>query len=69
MSYNEREYPADSRNDFGNIRNWNVTYWLIAMNVAVFVLDYVTHGLLTWFGFFSAQIASICCRWSAFSFN
>ena len=39
------------------IRTWSVTTWLIAINVAIFVLDMLTHRSLANLGYFSATKA------------
>ena len=39
------------------MRFWSITYWLIAINVAIFVIDQMTGGLLSRWGYFSAYAA------------
>src|SRR4051812_29963339 len=41
----------------GRMRFWSITLWLIAINVAVFVLDVLTGQLLTAWGYFSVYAA------------
>jgi membrane associated rhomboid family serine protease len=42
---------------FSSMRFWSVNSWLIAINVAVFVLDQITGGQLTLLGYFSVTKA------------
>ena len=37
------------------MRWWSLTQWLIAINIAIFVIDWVTSGALTEIGAFSAK--------------
>jgi membrane associated rhomboid family serine protease len=56
MSFYERPY---SRRPYSSamISAWSVTAWLIAINVAVFILDMITHRDLANLGYFSAATA------------
>jgi membrane associated rhomboid family serine protease len=42
---------------FGPVRFWSVTQWLIAIDIAVFVLDYATDGRIAEWCLFSADLA------------
>src|SRR5690348_16828059 len=63
MGIQDRDYTrtstrfAPAASAVGRMRMWSVTTWLIAINVAVFVLDVVTGGLLREWGCFSADTA------------
>jgi membrane associated rhomboid family serine protease len=41
--------------DFGRMRYWSLTYWLIAINVVVFAVDVFGGGLLSNWGAFTIQ--------------
>lgn len=43
--------------DFGKLRFWSITYWLIAINIAVYVADLLSGGLLSYLGEFSVATA------------
>ena len=58
MGLNDRDYyRRPGRSPFGTLPVWSVSTWLIALNVAVFVLDIVLRGLLFRIGSFSAVTA------------
>jgi membrane associated rhomboid family serine protease len=42
---------------WAQMRWWSTTYWLIAINVAVYVVDLLSRGLLSQWGQFSADLA------------
>ncbi len=54
-------FPQPNRVDYsprppgviGQMRSWGITYWLIAINVAIFVVDQMAGGLLSRWGYFS----------------
>jgi membrane associated rhomboid family serine protease len=59
MGIYDRDYyrqPQQS-NPFGGMRFWSVNSWLIAINVAVFVLDLILGGPLYELGYFSVNTA------------
>jgi membrane associated rhomboid family serine protease len=66
MGWQDRDYYRDSAYDsrrFGRFSGWSVTTWLIAINVAVFVLDNLLAAMVfgyppaTAWGYFSAWTA------------
>ncbi|HZL37081.1 MAG TPA: rhomboid family intramembrane serine protease [Tepidisphaeraceae bacterium] len=56
MGFADRDYSRNrpAAPGFGQIRAWSVTTWLIAINVAVYLVDRVTGGKLWDLGAFSA---------------
>jgi len=68
----ERDYyrRPPPTNPFGNFRNWSYTSWLIAINIAVFILDSMSHQQLTGWGYFSEATAiSQLQLWRFFTFQ
>ena len=60
MAFADRPYarpPTAGPTLVGSMNAWSVTTWLIVINSACFVLDQLTGGLLTDWGFFSAWTA------------
>ena len=60
MGFADRQYarqPTQPPGIVTSMRMWSVTTWLIAINVAVFLLDNMTDGYLGAWGFFSAAAA------------
>src|SRR5579884_2398963 len=60
MGIYDRPYYNQSRGGnsaINTMRLWSVTTWLIVINIAVFVGDRFTNGLLTDWGYFSADTA------------
>src|SRR5258708_362000 len=59
MAIYDRPYYGRPRSPapFGVVSAWSVTTWLIAINVAVFVLDRLAAHSLTYLGYFSAFTA------------
>jgi rhomboid family protein len=60
MGIYDRDYYRRSPSwggGFGSFEMWTVTTWLIVINVAVFLLDNLTHGLLSGWGYFSIAAA------------
>ena len=59
MGLYDRDYyrNAPPPRAFGALRAWSVTTWLIAINVAVFLLDALTRGKLSLLGYFSQTLA------------
>lgn len=60
MGFADRPYARQSsaRPDLvGAMRMWSVTTWLIVINIAVYVVDRVSDGLLANWGYFSAAAA------------
>ena len=60
MGFYDRQYarrPYTSSGPFGAMQMWSVTTWLIATNVAVYLIDSLTGGRLGDWGYFSADTA------------
>jgi membrane associated rhomboid family serine protease len=61
MGFQDRDYyrePSSSVGTMtGQMRQWSVTTWLIAINVAVFLIDILTNRLLANWGYFSIGAA------------
>jgi membrane associated rhomboid family serine protease len=59
MGLSDRDYyrSGPTPGAFGAMRRWSVTNWLIAINVAVFIIDNVLNGKLTLLGYFSETTA------------
>lgn len=58
MGFADRDYYRDPPSrGFGTMNMWSVTTWLIAINVAVFVLDQFLQRQLAQWGYFSAATA------------
>lgn len=61
MGFQDRDYYREPRSSVGywavRMRGWSVTTWLIAINVAVFVIDLMTNRLLANWGYFSIDAA------------
>jgi membrane associated rhomboid family serine protease len=72
MGLAERDYYRQSppSNPLGIIRNWSVTSWLIAINIAVFIVDNISHHQLAEWGYFSETTAiSELQLWRFFTFQ
>lgn len=58
MGFYDRDYSRSSTpRGFGALSAWSITTWLIAINVAIFVLDSLGNGNLTRLGYFSEVTA------------
>src|SRR5215469_3676636 len=60
MGFAEREYSRRSYGQptvVGAMGMWSITTWLIVINIAVYVLNEITGGLLAVWGWFSADTA------------
>jgi membrane associated rhomboid family serine protease len=60
MGFAEREYSRRSYGQptvVGSMRMWSITTWLIVINIAVYILNEMTGGLLAVWGWFSADTA------------
>src|SRR5581483_1870391 len=59
MPLEQRDYfrPRGSASPFDRMRWWSITTWLIASNIAVYVLDVVSQRHLFQWGYFSAETA------------
>src|SRR5947209_15008284 len=60
MGFYDRDYYREPRSAgaaVGSLRMWSVSTWLIVLNVAVFLLDHLLGGMLTYLGYFSATTA------------
>jgi membrane associated rhomboid family serine protease len=57
MGFQDRDYYRTPRSSYAGltsrIRTWSLTYWLIAINVVVFVIDMMTDRTLSVWGHFS----------------
>ena len=59
MGFADRDYnrsPGPSPL-WQTMQRWPITYWLIATNIAVFALDFLTHRILSELGWFSYNTA------------
>ncbi|HWE04046.1 MAG TPA: rhomboid family intramembrane serine protease [Tepidisphaeraceae bacterium] len=59
MGLADRDYyrAEPRRGSFGSMSAWSVTTWLIAINVAVYVVNVMGHDWLYQFGYFSSDTA------------
>lgn len=65
--YYRRQLP---HNPFGQIRDWSYTSWLIAINIAVFILDLMSDHRLKYWGCFQEDAAiSHLQIWRFFTFQ
>jgi membrane associated rhomboid family serine protease len=72
MGLADRDYyrQPPPQNPFGNLRNWSYTNWLIAINIAVYILNLMSAGLLNDLGCFQEDAAlSHLQIWRFFTFQ